>query len=170
MLGRGLDVHGIDINPDHLDIAAREFPKLKGRLVEGDITQLPYNNSVFGAVYSGAVLFGLPDKEKFGRALSESARVSVPNSYFFGRTLSSSLDGERLSALEAARDKDGEIEHIKRHLERIRTGVYSAVSARDLEHELGESGFGQIIISESPSRHDLDPRRWLYFSARAGIR
>lgn len=74
---RGFDTTGVDLAPGHLRLAKRLFEHygLKGRFIEGNAEELPFDDDAFGCIYSYGVLHHTPNTK---RAIQEIYRVLVP--------------------------------------------------------------------------------------------
>ncbi len=77
---KGYKVEGIDLSKKMLEIAQKNFPKTKFRLM--DLRKLEYGNEEFDALFIGFTLYHLPKKE-VPTALKEFNRVLKPNGILF---------------------------------------------------------------------------------------
>ena len=71
----GLDVFGLDISPDMLDVASRRLREadLPARLVLADATRIPFRDATFDLAYAVTTLEFIPDP---AGAIREMARVA----------------------------------------------------------------------------------------------
>ena len=74
---RGVDVTGVDLSPNALAEAQREFERrgLPGRFVRGDVRDLPFDDAMFDFVYAGGVVEHFRELDV---ALADLARVLRP--------------------------------------------------------------------------------------------
>ncbi len=73
----GAEVIGLDFSTKMLEIARKKHPKIQ--FVEGDCTNLPFENNSFDVV---TISFGLRNIENYDKALDEINRVLKPNGKF----------------------------------------------------------------------------------------
>lgn len=71
------EVIGLDFSKNMLEIAQKKHPSIK--FIEGDCTNLPFNDNSFDAV---TISFGLRNIERYDKALDEIYRVLKPNGTF----------------------------------------------------------------------------------------
>jgi ubiquinone/menaquinone biosynthesis C-methylase UbiE len=73
----GLDVTGLDLSKGLLEVAKRKFPDIT--FVEGDLLDLPFDDSSFDGVWSNTSILHLEAVDDVKRALSEMNRVLEPS-------------------------------------------------------------------------------------------
>ncbi|MBQ3311343.1 ubiquinone/menaquinone biosynthesis methyltransferase [bacterium] len=78
LLNDKCDVTGLDFSTKMLEIALKKYPNIP--FVEGDCTNLPFEDNSFDAV---TISFGLRNIENYHLALDEIFRILKPDGYFF---------------------------------------------------------------------------------------
>lgn len=77
-LKENCDVIGLDFSKNMLEIAKQKHPDIN--FIEGDCTNLPFEDNSFDVV---TISFGLRNIEDYDKALNEIQRVLKPNGIFF---------------------------------------------------------------------------------------
>lgn len=78
ILSQTTEVIGLDFSSKMLEIARKKHPNIQ--FIEGDCTNLPFEDSSFDAV---TISFGLRNIENYDKALDEISRVLKPSGKFF---------------------------------------------------------------------------------------
>lgn len=78
ILNKNCEVIGVDFSPKMLAIARKKNPNI--RFIEGDCTNLPFDNNSFDFV---TISFGLRNIEDYNKALNEIQRVLKSGGKFF---------------------------------------------------------------------------------------
>ena len=69
----GIEYYGVDLSDELVKIAKKNVPD--GKIMQGDITDLPYEDSEFDLIISVATLHHIPSKEKRLKTVQEMHRV-----------------------------------------------------------------------------------------------
>lgn len=149
MRERGAVVTGIDISAGLLK-EARERSQ-GGKFVEGDITQMPFENGAFDGIWSHASLVHLETIEDVHKALGEFNRVLKPGGAL--HIFVKAQKGEEKTAIVA--DKVSNHDRFFRY--------YTEEELRSL---VVDAGFGDIEITEVSDPHGREEVTWLMLFAK----
>lgn len=84
----GYEVTGIDYSSELIKIAKSNFPGIN--FIQGDFTELPFEEATFDAIWCKAALVHLASQELVSKSLNEFARVLKQNGYIFIQTKANS--------------------------------------------------------------------------------
>lgn len=88
------EIYGVDFDTHRLEIAQKNYPKIKDRFLLSNIDTLPFTNNYFDHIICSAVLHFAENKTHFMAMFSELIRVLKPNGMLFIRMASMiGLDG-----------------------------------------------------------------------------
>ncbi len=79
--GLNIEYYGLDISYELLKIVKERYSEVSDKIVEGNITKLPYEDNSFDLVICIAVFLHLPSEAMRLKALSEIERVLKPGGY-----------------------------------------------------------------------------------------
>ncbi len=89
----GVDIYGIDRNPEAIDHCKRMYPELKDRFCVGSLSDMPYEDDSFDHVISSAVFHFATSTEHFLAMFAEHIRVlKIGGSLFIRMTSLFGLD------------------------------------------------------------------------------
>jgi ubiquinone/menaquinone biosynthesis C-methylase UbiE len=84
-LQHGYAVWGVDTSHEAIHQLQQEYPNIAARFGVAPVEKLPFDDCLFGAVISSAVLHFARDEEHFLQMLSEMLRVLKPGGHLFIR-------------------------------------------------------------------------------------